>query len=200
MAADEVFQVKLHQTWGAAGKPLLNVFYYRQLDGSLGAAELLNLCDFYLTPKLAQVQNPIIKYTTWEVFNLDDLGDYAIDTVNTPAGTAGVSQALPSFVCYSFRFARTTRAVRNGQKRIAGVGEEYQSGGVVNDNGMLTALGELAAIMNTTLVDAGNGSHWSPRIFRHAGLNSKGQPVARADFPVGSVQYVRISTQNTRKE
>jgi len=199
MANGELFQVKVHQSWGSTvGKALLNVVYYRQLSGSLGSSQLADLFDFYVMPKMADAQGNMVYYNSIEVVNLDDPGDYTIGSVTPTQGT-NTGDCLPVFVAYSFILGRTTRAVRNGHKRLAGVDEGHQVNGVVTNQDMLNALNAFATMVGTTLVTANNSDQWQPRIYRAAGVNSKGQPVERADFPIGSVVYQRISTQNTRK-
>lgn len=198
MAIGDLYEVKFRQTWGAAGKNLLNVFHYRQTFGDGGAEELATATNFYLSSKIAMCLSTQVKILWWEIINLDNPADYGIFDVSANEGVI-VGDALPPYVCFSFRLNRSTRAVRNGQKRFAGVAEDVQANGIVTNGTQLTVLGELAVALGGMIDEDAGANVWYPRIYRAAGLNSKGQPVARADFPVSSVSYTGLSTQNTRK-
>lgn len=198
MPSGDLYEVKLHQTWGAGGRPILNVFHYRQTVGDGDAEQLITALNFYLSGKIAMATSIQLKLVTWEVINLDDPGDYGFSTTNDNAGVIQ-GDALPAYVCFAFRLARNTRAVRNGQKRFAGVAEDVQSNGIVTNGTQLTQLDNLALALAGSIDENAGDNVWYPRIYRAEGLNSKGQPVARADFPVSSVTYVGLSTQNSRK-
>lgn len=199
MAANDIYQVKFHQTFGTGGRALLNVFYYRQMVGSGDASDFSAIFQFYMLPAIAACVSSQIKFTTIEIINLDNPADYDTQAASTTAGALASSDCLPAFVCWAFRLGRTTRAVRNGQKRFAGIQEADQADGAVTGTGINNNLNALATMLGTLLVTSNSSDSWAPRIFRPEGVNSKNEPVERADFPIGSVSFVGISTQNSRK-
>lgn len=199
MAAGDIYQCKLHQTWGVGGQELLNVFYYKHNTGSGNAIVIGNLCDFYLLNKFKVMQATTIQYTGFEIINLNNPEDYHTQPPSVAGGTDNSGEALPPFVAWAFRFNRTTRAVRNGQKRLAGVSEGSQSNGNPNGLDITTALTEAADIMQTTLIDAPVENSFSPVIYRWEYVDKHNVTHPSAAFAVGSVVFTRITTQNTRK-
>lgn len=199
MANGNLYQVKFNQGWGApTGKPILNVFYFRQNAGSVGSEALLNLLDFYYTPLIKAIQTVSVYYKSWEAINLDDPGDYAVHGVDGDHGEA-LGETLPRFVCWSFIMSRVTRACRNGHKRFCGVGENFQASGILDGTAMADALSDLANVLDDTLPTADNSANWSPRIYRPHTVRPGKPDLERADFPIGAVVYQGITTQNSRK-
>lgn len=207
MAINDLYRVTFIQSYGLAGPEVRNVWYYEQIlpGDPEGANELLNLFNFYVVPLMEDVQNEAIRYHNLLVENIIPGFDYS-SLGYTPATQGGsrTGNCLPPTDCWSFRFNRESTASRHGQKRIAGVSEADQSNGVA-ETGIVGALNALATGMQVNLVSAGpNTTAYEPRIFR-AGrpgytIPEKVVPAKlQADFPVGTVQYVTIGTQNSRK-
>lgn len=193
MAIGDLYRVIDHQSFD--GQEVLNVYHYVQTDGAGAADELLTAFNEDMIPSIRAVQNTSLTHTLLEAINLDndaDFGSMALTSSN--AGTRA-GESLPVFTCWAFRYNRATRAVRNGQKRICGPNEGDQSGGDAI-SAMLTPLNALAGAMEDPVTETVTSSSWKPVIVRTTGTSA---PFTYTSFDISSVQYVRISTQNTRK-
>lgn len=199
MSAGDVFMLIDQQIYVTADdNPILNVYAYRQASGTGGAEELAANFVEEVLPDIVGVQSVAIGHSSISVVNLDDLSDFTELAVDPGEGTGTqTGDCLPRYNAYSFIYHRTSRGIRNGWKRIAGVPESAQVNGVVTNSGFLTALSALATTLSESLTGSG-GDVWNPRILRR-GSTSVTPPIVRADFPIASVAFVGLTTQNTRK-
>jgi hypothetical protein len=126
------------------------------------------------------------------VKNLDLPTDFTLLPLTT--GNAGLQSGdpLPPFVTWAFQYIRTRTDVHHGWKRLAGGTEAEQAGGTAA-SGTLTYLDAIATAMEATLA-----SVFEPRIMRKK-FDTLTSSWVYTDFPISGVNYVRISTQNTRK-
>lgn len=206
MAVDDIYRVKIFQTYGTSGPEVLNVYYYKQLTpGSVdeGAEHLAGEWESALGPTIRAIQTTLIKWTSIEVENIIPSSDFFTQPYITTTGDID-ADTLPPSNCWSFRLNRSTSASRNGQKRICGVAETSQDDGVAV-GAFESALNVVGALFDDVIggpppADA----TYQPIIFRpgRAGFTipEKVVPaVLQADFPIESSQYVRIGTQNSRK-
>lgn len=196
MPAGDVYLLQDFQSYAGGAVDKLNAYCYRQTSGSGVAIDLINAFDVGVIPALVGIQSAAVRHHNIDVINLDDPADFnSAAATGTTVGTRG-GDGLPQFVAWAFRYVRTTRAVRNGQKRIMGVAEPDQANGAAV-GGVLALLAAAEIALESTLVD-GAGNVWTPRILRRAAPTHV-PPVIRADFSISNVLYESISTQNTRK-
>lgn len=196
MAATNLYLLLDLQNYAGGIGDNMNAYCYLQTAGA-GDWNDLNLAWITtVLPAVLAIQSAAVQHMSLETTNLNDPADF---------GTAGYAGAqvggrggdgISAFVNWAFQYTRTTRAVRNGAKRIMGVAEPDQANGVAV-GGIVALLNAAAVAFNTTLTDL-SGNAWSPRILRRANL-AHVPPVLQASFPISGVQYTRISTQNTRK-
>lgn len=177
---------------------VINRLVYEQMAGA-GDAESLsdvfteNTTGFFA--KVANIQSNQFSWVDCDTFNLDDLADWHGEGVND-VGTV-VDTSLPPFVCWSFRLARQTRAVRDGHKRIAGVPHSWVANGVYNGTGV-TDMTAFLVYLTSTLSDLA-GNTWSPRIFRRAGSMKGNLPLVNEYFTIGAADLKGVGSQNSRK-
>lgn len=200
MALGDVYEIRLHGEY--LSQVIFNVFHYQ----SSGSADVT---DPILTIAAAIGTYLVTAFTPFQVDGFQWLDTYAKHLVEggTEAthpfagGQPGIisDQGLPAHDCFAFRLNRTLTTTRHGQKRLAGIAEGSQENGVAV-SGVLTALGVACAAMAHAF-DSGDGfstgAILKPVIYSTV-LNGELRAVPVAN-PVGTVQYVRISTQNTRK-
>lgn len=199
MPAGDLYQMFDFQDYVAPDpNVIMNAYAYRQVSGDGDASALINAWVDTVLPAVVNIQSVAIGHTSIQVFNLDDFADFADLSLSGESNTGTqTGDCLPRYNAYAFIYHRTTRAVRNGWKRIAGVPESFQVNGVVTNSGALDALEALAVLFGSALTD-GDGNVWNPRIYRRA-LPDHVPPVTRADFAIQAVAYERLTTQNTRK-
>lgn len=190
MAVGNRYQLIDFQTY--VGNDILNVYYYRQVAGTHTAAvELVDLFVSSVLPFITAVQHEAVTHISIGAKNLDVPTDFNLTPLVTGNVGQVTGQGLPPFVAWAFRLVRTQTDIHNGAKRIVGVAEGWQANGVA-DSTVVSALNDLAEAMALTL------DNFEPRIMRKL-LDSEGHLIGYEDFPMGAGQYVRISSQNTRK-
>lgn len=199
MSSGDVFLLTDAQIYVAADpNPILNVYAYRQTSGTGDSEALVTQFITDVLPDIVGVQSVAMGHSMISAVNLDDPTDFFETAVGSEIGTGTqAGDCLPRYNCFSFIYRRTTREVRNGWKRIAGVPESAQVNGVVTNAGFISALAMLAVTLGEPIVGEG-ADVWNPRILRRE--NPDHTPaVLRADFAVSVVNFVGLSTQNSRK-
>lgn len=177
---------------------VINTYVYEQVDGVVGAEQL---AEAFLTDMISAIvncQTTNVLHTEIRVQSVFSLSDFYVLN-HTPPGIAGTvaGESLPTFVALAFFYQRATRAARNGHKRIAGVAESWQAGGIFTGpqatvDGLADAM---AAPLQVVLVDT-----WEPRIWRRAKGAVLGDPGWPDSFHlVADVVFRGISSQNSRK-
>lgn len=190
MAAGDRY--KLTHNYIAMGQNMANVYVYEQNEGGGSAEELAAAWLTDVFPDIRQIQNEAAVTQDIEVINLDNDDDF--HTLPCTVGCDGVQtgDVMPPYVSWAFRLNRASRASRHGQKRIGGVNETHVAAGVATA-GFLPTLNATADAIEATLSD-GFGNEWELRIPRFGPTGELVQV-----FPISSVDYVRVSTQNSRK-
>lgn len=192
MAVGDLYQLKAVQLNTPDTQEHMNVYHYLQTAGAASDADDLALnWAIDVMPGLLAIQSNRITYVRIEVENLNSPTDFYTAALSTSNVGTRTGEMLPQFVNWAFRLNRATTLVRHGQKRIMGVAEGDQSNGI-EAAGIVAALNNAAAALGGVVADA-IGGVWTPRIARIA------PPAAPSSFPIQNAQYVRISTQNTRK-
>lgn len=209
MADGSIYEFHLNQT--LFGQVVKNVFHYQSRGASDPTNTLGEIAVAWGTGMIAAVSNvqcSNVEYVSIYIRHL--AGDMDEATVPLSATTgAVVGDCLPPHDAFAFRFNRTSTLTRHGQKRIAGVPEGAQDDGVALAGGVTTSLEAAAAQMEHIIVAADGlsiGSELWPVIYsKYLNGELRGEVVGGVFVPmpisnlVSSVQYVRISTQNTRK-
>ena len=168
-----------------------NVFYYERTAGTAGAAALSTAFRSTVCPAIRALISTSVTQQQLDVANLSDPTDFNTATIGI-AGTRG-GEYLPPYCCWTYRFNRSRRDMRNGWKRFAGISEGDQGNGIISAP-MVGIANTLASSMNANQTD-GAGTTWRPVLYAKA---IPSRPVAFY-APIASVAYIRISTQNTRK-
>lgn len=195
------YRVTLQVTYGT---PCYSVFHYRK-DGAhlAGDAErLADAFDLQVVEHIAGIMNTGVTLNSIEVVNLVDPFDYTTQGVTDTQGDVGTLSAGPRFLAYAFRLNRTRRDGRHGYKRFVGVAEDLVGGESTSVTGALTtAIPLLVASLGATITNG--GASFLPMI-QHK------EPVTLPDgsvtyiltdlFNVGPVEFLGLTTQNTRKQ
>lgn len=208
MALNDIYRITLSTAYDAAASVTLqNKFYYKETTTIPGNDDAAELHAQFKVVVLPLIQNVIANQAHISALSTENIIPSA-DNVFESFGTTDfvgqrAGEAMPPFVTWAFRYNRVSTAVRNGQKRIGPISETDQSAGVAV--GTITSnLASLASQMGAVLGTIGITSLYTPRIFRVAEpgftIPEKVVPAKlQADFDVSDVDYIRISTQNSRK-
>lgn len=188
----DLLELTLYQTYNSTVQ-VRNVLHYRV--GSVGTADETGLTTAFIAevlPLMLDVQHLTMEHQKMTVLNLtDNIGWADVDLIPDQQGVLG-GEVEPPFVCYAFRKNRALRRVRSGQLRVCGVPEgaiNYGlAGPLVEDD-----LDQLAVALGETIID-GTGGSYVPVII---GKNPDG--TVRDFAGIESVEFVSISTQNSRK-
>lgn len=184
--------VRLEHRQRLFGKELMNVYHYLTSSEVLFAEELLELIVHFvdtIVPPIQQIQSE----------KLETTGVYAtvvggtIEVLLPLEGVTGLLQgdAMPRFVTYTFRMNRATKATRSGRKAIAGCTEGFIVDGVA-DPALDDDFIAIGLAINTTFRGV-SSIEFVPAIVRF----ENGVPTAANT--ISSVEFTKVSTQNTRK-
>lgn len=152
MSVNDIYRVKLFQSFKIGGLEILNVFYYKQLTPGVtseGAAHLAGEFEAILGPPIRNIQNEAIIWQSLEVANIIPGPDFVTNPYTNVTGQVS-GESLPPFVTWSYRLNRSTSASRNGQKRFAGVTETSQDDGVPI-SGFVPILNSVGILLDDTL-------------------------------------------------
>lgn len=181
----------------SGANPFFNVFAYEGTGGSPTSGDCIAAFDAdIMTPLLAALSNNT-EFTLFECINLDNVTDFSI----LPTAQIGVQtgEYLSDFVGYEFQYVRAVRGVHHGRKTFSLVAEAAQINGQPTGGQLSTLVGLETAL--GAAISGPNGTY-TPRIWRRAGTYQvSGVPTAFPDtfYPISGVQFIRISTQNSRK-
>ena len=198
----DLYKIKLSSVWGGS-TPCLNVFYYEQLSGSFEEVVANILLDgfleqmFVLTP-LHAISTSALRYTSVDVENLThDTWPIAARSINYLGAAAGDS--MPAFCAVAFRFYPSVAHRRGGYKRLGGVSESAQSGGLINDSSTLTAMDGIAGGFQERLFgDEAQEFGLQPMIVSFV-LNGEPRVTPRTTVISDVAALRKVTTQNTRK-
>lgn len=192
MASGDIYEVKLAAQH--RGQNFLNVFLYRQTTDSGGdAGNLAELIKTDLVPAMIQVQSSDTQYITATVVNLDNISDFWTEIISDIGTLSG--DAMPSHDAWSFIYLSSKQLRRSGGKRVGGLTEATQTAGLPTAL-MLISLTLLAVMFEATLADGGNA--WQP-VLKQQTTPRGFVPKAYEYNTISGVDFVELSTQNTRK-
>lgn len=198
MAIGDIWELTLRGTF--LSQEVLNVFNYRETVALGGDAAPEDIGAWFWDTFSNEILNAIsssVTFTQVDIFQVTGgtgIGTYAI------TGGAGLApgEPLPSSTAYGFRYNRASSDSRHGYKRFPGVVE-----GAVNGNttvgSYLTSLNDTTDDLEADIFDASSviDGRLEPVILSRV-VNGAERPVPIA-FPVSSVVYTGVTTQNTRK-
>jgi hypothetical protein len=183
------------------GEELLNRFYYGAAgdNTSLNAVTLAETFFLTVVDKLLEILSQELAVTSVYAENLDDPTDFAELAVTSP-GAIGERPGnyLSSFNAWGYTMGSTDRFIRTGGKRFGGVSEEDVDQGILDPNSpVYQTVIDFAGFLDTPMTDAfdPNGL-WQPVLYSPGNTATGGLPWWAAVEPA---QYVRLTTQNTRK-
>lgn len=172
-----------------------NVFHYQLLRTGPGPANLVTAFNTFVRPSIQATQVDNLEYEEYRAFNINQ-AQTEFSTIPTSGTGDTAGDGMPPFVSYAYQLVRSSKEVRNGAKRIAGVDETWVTDGVL-DPSKQTAVDTAAAVMGITLQVDGLNT-FLPVVLRYSGTLATGYTVD-ASSAVANVIFKRISTQNSRK-
>lgn len=178
-----------------------NVFFYEvaTLTGSLtlfdDGAELGVDWDSAIGTKIRATQHSLLYYNSIKLDNCTDPDDFGA-YIYPDAVTGGASgEPAPSFNAWSFELIRTTRATRNGSKRIGGISDGWTTGNTVYTTFIPTMTACALALQDPFAWTNGTASAGlRPVITRMPGVGLTPLAVNRVNDAV----FRKVSTQRTR--
>lgn len=136
MALADIYVLDHQQSFNS--EPLHNLYTF----DSGGDGTAVNLVDAFIEDVLPLVQNmqcaQIVTDSIY-AYSLGNLADLAEQTIGTPGGLAS-QEMLPVFNALNFTLKPTSRAVRPGSKRIAGIPETVQVDGRITGTTYLSIM------------------------------------------------------------
>lgn len=202
LAQADILQIIDVQTF--LSSRVLNVYFYRV--ETLGASvDYQNLSDAFQLQVRDIVRNIQVSSLTHDsviIKNLSNGVDIFEEADQVAGDTVVTGDPLASFYALGYRLVRSTAATRHGAKRIAGIPEGAVTGNSITAISTQNTAIE-AALGGVVEVDAGGDFDFvlQPVI---VGRYPQGDPNAgQLDLTnvndVASAQFIRVTTQNSRK-
>lgn len=201
ISVNDVLQITDVQNY--LGQTILNVYFYR-VDVLGSAITYQDVADYFQTQivlPVADIQSDQLTHSSTMVKNLTN----GLDIFEDPIIINGtdVNAIGPSFVAASFRLLRSTAATRHGSKRVGGLTENFYTG---NSHSATYNVGIAAiedALGSPVEVDSAGDLDltMSPVIVGRfpKGSPNEGELDLSVINPVSSCQFIRVSTQTTRR-
>jgi hypothetical protein len=122
-------------------EPIHNIYTFEAIsEGS--ALDLINAFEEDILPSVQLMQCDDLRTEALKAYSLGNLADLNEKTIGTGGGNTSADM-LPVFNAVNFSLKPTSRAVRPGSKRIAGVPETVQVNGTITEGGYLTFMENL---------------------------------------------------------
>jgi hypothetical protein len=124
-------------------------------------------------------------------------GDDEYETEFSPINGSASGEGMPPHDCFTFKYVRGTTNTRHGWKRIGGVPEVAQAGGVVTST-FLPGLEAVAVALASSVM----GLEADDNTFHPVIVSKVLNGVPRDPWYINAIQdvvYKHIGTQNTRK-
>lgn len=190
MATGDIYEIVDWQ--GYSGELIQNRYYYKQTAGDGDWNDCLQAFDADVLASVCSIQSVIVKHNLIQVTSLTDLADFGGAKSLTNVEGALSLESLPKWDAFGFILRRTTREMRSGSKRIAGVPEDWVDYGVLKPE-FQDEVDAVATAFTDNMTSLG-GNVYEPWLVRlgEGGVIVTSQEVSVAEFR-------RITTQNTRK-
>lgn len=183
---------------------IINVFFYRVTVRDVDTA-YDDVASCYLSDVqnfMLPLQHNTLYHTNLVIRNLTNGVDIYEEVTNN-VGLAG-GEACPNFVSYGFRLVRTDASTRHGSKRVGGLSES----GVIGNTApaaFTASLNACAAAFAADITFPGSGTDeftGEPVIVGRfpAASPMHGQLDLGTINPVAACQYVRITSQTSRRK
>lgn len=190
-----LFKVVLHSSFvDDPTNEYISVFGYR--SNILVSNEEQVLADEFVNDHLPAIRNVVSINTIFkrvEVYNVTNGTGYWDKPLVPTLGGLRAGENSVKFAAWGFRYNRVTAGKRHGAKRFGNVSESDITNGA--------ATGAVTTVLNATAVTLGSSINvgviqtWFPEI-----LERKPTGVYPwTSHPILNVQYVRITSQNSRK-
>ena len=210
MAVGDVIQVKVGQTVPNVGDVALNVFFYKIATGISTLEDFVGQFILDVVLNMRTLQSTACEYDYIEAINLFDLTEFYLRTF-APAELTGIigSGPVPPSTALGFTLKRSSRAVRNGSKRICGAPSGIIANGGIADPTYLGDMNDLAVAMGSDITEPVGGAVFRPVIVKRIKtanpdypLNSKypfkyNLPTEQGQTPVVDVAGVTFSVYST---
>lgn len=199
MAVGDVYEVVCEQLYGTS--TILNVFYYEQIAivvpgaGFTVAGLLAEQWDEQVGSAIRAMQNVDVVHNEVRCRNLFDASDAGSFPVSE-AGGASEAEGMGPFVAMGWALNGDNPAVKNGAKRIVGVGESWQTDGILTNGAILAALEAVGTALeaNVTAGDVIPTDTWAPVIVKRVRSGSPGSYEYRLPASRGETVLSRIAS------
>lgn len=177
-----------------------NVFAYKCTSTPPSALQLYDaFVDNVLTP-IANIVSSDTVFTRIYIKNMVDTDDFFDTSTSVPGARSGSS--MPPFVGAYFRYFRPNLTVHNGRKTFGSIAEGDVADGIAT-SAFVILLTALSDVLQSVIYSSG-GDEFTPCIAKTERITNPSPPPAERVvwetlFPITSVAYVKISSQNTRK-
>lgn len=180
MDAGDIFQLKVSQIAPSMGDEGLNVFFYRLISGEFVLDDFIGAFVLNVVLPMRTVQHSSIEYRYIELANIFNLDEFAVRSWDAGelVGLAGGAAPAPANA-FNFTLRRTSRAVRNGAKRLLGVPSGEYVGGVLTSGGFIASMNNVANAFGETLTEPISDAVLSPCIVKRV-------KTANPDYPATS--------------
>lgn len=183
-----------------------NVFYYKAQAGFAGSpVDLFVAWQDTVEQALRDVLHVSMVDASLSIVRLDGLGAFHEGNIAFAGGTVA-GERMPNFVGWAFKIQRPFNTIRNGRKTFGRISESDVSNGVALDSGLDPATGRLTALENALKAPAQKAvtpaTNYKICIPVSVNVAGDGEPpiyVLDRLVEASDVQYVRVSTQNSRK-
>lgn len=183
----------------AKGIECKNTFWYKTSISTTA----LNLSEKWEGQVLGDIRGVLssdVTFVDLYTYNLVDEEDFATYDLGGVQGLKG-ADSLPIFCGWYFRYIRTSRQIHDGRKTFAGIAETDVIDGVAT--GLVAADLDATATTLATPLDLGFSAIATPCIAQTEEYTNpeNGKTYRRPVTLIGitDVQYVKVSTQNSRK-
>lgn len=203
LSVNDIIEVVDYQTY--LSEIMLNVYHYQVVSkesladlGDVSSAFVLGVME-----EVEAIQSTSVTHAVLKLRNLTNGLDILESTLSGHVGEATGTEGLPSLIAASYRLVRSTAATRHGSKRIGGLVEGDLAGNVLA-SGAVTRYNTVATVLGGHITVTGTVDHdidLRPVII---GRVPTGEPGAgELDLsvinPVLSAQYIRVTSQTTRR-
>lgn len=200
ISVGDILQITVVQTY--LSQVMNNIFYYEveSVTGTPTYVEVVGGFALDVLNSMNAIQSSAVANSRVIIKNLTN-GLDIFEVPNTATGDRAGS-GNPSFTSWGFRLIRSTGLTRHGSKRVGGVLEEDVSGNSPAA-GIVSALSEFAGFCASPIaVDGAAGDTTINPVI--VGRFPTGDPNAgELDLskinPISDAQFIRVTTQNTRK-
>lgn len=202
LAVGNIIQITDVQSF--LSQQLLNVYFYRvvSFEAQVTLQDIAQQFETLGMAVVADVQSTSVLHSMAIVKNLSNGIDIFEEPANIP-GERTTAENMPSFVALGFRLIRSSGTTRHGSKRIGGIAEEATSGNTIVA-GYSTYLTNVTNFMGGHLLRTGTVDEdfdLEPVIVGRIPVGSVGAGELNLSVinPVSSAQYIRVTTQTTRR-